>query len=162
TADRIAQTIVQAWNTRSPGGISFGQEYAAVGFNRRWVDASGKATMYGVDAQQRQREAAKQSGSDASYYQIDSANAEELRHIEGYEDHLVQIVAAYDRQRSLTGLVVNVPCPSQESEDEFALSADWWHETRMELRRRFGERLFILPQCSAAGDLSPHLLYGHS
>jgi hypothetical protein len=53
---------------------------------------------------------------------------------------------------------VNVPCPAQEQENLFVLSADWWHETRIELRKRFGEQLYILPQCSAAGDQSPHLL----
>ena len=37
------------------------------------------------------------------------------------------------------------------------ISADFWHDTRMELRRRLGEKLYILPQCSAAGDQSPHV-----
>ena len=39
------------------------------------------------------------------------------------------------------------------------LSADFWAETRQELRNRFGEGLFVLPQCSAAGDQSPHLIW---
>ena len=45
-------------------------------------------------------------------------------------------------------------------EGESFVSADFWHETRLELHRRFGDEVFILPQCSAAGDQSPHpLLY---
>ncbi|MDF2671224.1 MAG: hypothetical protein K0R67_3530 [Paenibacillus sp.] len=159
-ADQIAKAVARAWTKRALGGIAFGQEFAVVGFNRRWVDKNGRATMYGSDAQDRQLKAAKEQDGDTSFYGIDPSVADSFRHIEGYEDHSIQIVAAYDLQGDLTGLVVNVPCPSQESEDEFALSADWWHETRLELRRRFGEHVFILPQCSAAGDLSPHLLYG--
>jgi hypothetical protein len=80
-------------------------------------------------------------------------------HIEGYEDHSLGVLATVDPAGKLTGLLVNVPCPSQCSEHEFAVSADYWFETRQELRRRFGSGLFILPQCSAAGDQSPHLIY---
>jgi len=64
----------------------------------------------------------------------------------------------YDQDRKLTGIVVNVPCPSQVSEHIYQISADYWHETRVELRDRFGEQLFILPQCAPAGDQSPHVL----
>jgi hypothetical protein len=103
-----------------------------IGHNRRWVDTGGTATMYG------------------------NTSVPEFDHIEGYEDHRVGILATYDGAGALTGLVVNVPCPSQVSESDFRISADYWHETRTELRRRFGEGLHILPQCSAAGDQSPH------
>jgi hypothetical protein len=100
------------------------------------VDVSGKTTMYS------------------------KADMPGFSHIEGYEDHSVNLLATYDRQGKLTGLVVNVPCPSQVSESEFFISADYWHETRQLLRGRLGEGLFVLPQCSAAGDQSPHLLFG--
>jgi hypothetical protein len=134
-APRIAEAIKKAWAARSPGGVAFGMGYAVVGRNRRWVDVNGKATMYG------------------------KTDTPLFSHIEGYEDHSLGLVAAYDTAGKLTGLVVNVPCPSQTSEHEFALSADYWCETRAELRRRFGSDLFILAQCSAAGDQSPHLIY---
>jgi hypothetical protein len=84
----------------------------------------------------------------------------EFSHIEGYEDHGVGIMATLDPTGTLVGVVVNVPCPSQVSEQEYQVSADYWHETRGELRRRLGARLFVLPQCSAAGDQSPHILVG--
>jgi hypothetical protein len=80
-------------------------------------------------------------------------------HIEGYEDHSVNLLITRDDDGDLTGLVVNVPCPSQVDEHLFRLSADYWHETRTELRRRLGEDLPVLAQCSAAGDQSPHLLF---
>lgn len=128
-AKRITDTILRAWQSRAAGGVAFGLGYAVLGRNRRWVDVDG-VTIKGMV-----------NGS--------------VSHIEGYEDHSLHLLAVYDAQSKLTGLLVNVPCPSQVSESQFAISADYWHETRIELRRRFGDRLFILPQCSAAGDLAP-------
>jgi hypothetical protein len=134
-AERIAVAVRKAWAARAPGGVGFGMGYAVIGRNRRWVDTTGKACMYG------------------------NTDTPLFSHIEGYEDHSLGLVATIDPAGKLTGLVVNVPCPSQVSEIEFAISADYWCETRQELRRRFGKDLFILPQCSAAGDQSPHLIY---
>lgn len=135
--ERIGEAVLQAWNSRKEGGIAYGMDYAVVGRNRRWVNDDDKATMYGLNAEISDR----------------------FRHFEGYEDHSVNVVAVYDSAEALTGLLVNVPCPSQETESLFAISADWWCETRAELRRRFGGQLFILPQCSAAGELTSHLMY---
>jgi hypothetical protein len=99
------------------------------------VDQAGRATMYG------------------------ETNAPDFSHIEGYEDHSVNVLATYDEAGALTGVVVNVACSSQVDEGMFVLSADYWHDTRQELRQRLGDRLFVLPQCSAAGDQSPHMLF---
>lgn len=136
-ADRIVQAVVQAWTQRVPSGIGFGQGFAVIGRNRRWVDVEGNTTMYNLKA----------------------TNAHRFRHMEGYEDHSVNLLATYDSQGKLTGLVVNLTCPAQEGEHEFSISADFWHETREEIRRRWGSDLFVLPQCSAAGDISPHLMF---
>lgn len=138
-AGRIVEAVMKAWHSRRNGGMSFGQGTAVVGRNRRWVNSERKTTMYGLT----------------------SSVSDSFRHIEGYEDHSLDIVATYDKNLGLTGLIVNIPCPAQEIEGEFSLSADWWHETRSELRSRFGEHLYILAQCSAAGDQSPHLIYDH-
>jgi hypothetical protein len=132
TADLIAKAVVQSWNARAPGGISFGLGHAVVGRNRRSFDVNGKSTMY--------RDITKPDFS----------------HIEGFEDHGVNFIATYDPQGALTGLVVNLACPAQESESMYVLTADFWHDTRLELRRRHGEKLFIAAQCSTAGDQSPH------
>ncbi len=136
-AAQIATAISQAWQKRAPGGVAFGQDYAVIGRNRRWVDHDGVSTMYGLNKN----------------------TAERFDHIEGYEDHSLNLLATYDADKNLTGVVVNVPAPSQETESLFELSADYWHETRQELRARFGEKLYILPQCSAAGELTPHLIF---
>ena len=134
-AERIVAAVREAWTGRRPGSIAFGLGHAVVGRNRRWVSVSGQSTMYG------------------------NTDTADFSHIEGYEDHSVGVLATRDAEGRLTGLAVNVPCPSQVSEHEFKISADYWCETRAELRRRFGKDLFILAQCSAAGDQSPHLIW---
>ena len=135
-AERISEAVVHAWRNREPGGISFGTSHAVVGRNRRLTYADGTSQMYGKSA------------------------VPEFRYVEGYEDHSVQAMMTYDLNRTLTGIVVNVPCPSQVSEHIYRISADYWHETRVELRKRFGKELFVLPQCAPAGDQSPHVLIG--
>lgn len=82
----------------------------------------------------------------------------EFSHVEGYEDHSLNVLATYDTDNMLTGLILNLACPSQVNEGSWELTADFWHDTRVELRRRLGDRLFVLPQCSAAGDQSPHVM----
>lgn len=136
-ATRIVEAIATAWNTRAPGGISYGSGFAVLGRNRRWVDRDGVATMYGLNAQ----------------------NAERFQHIEGYEDHSVNLLATYDAENNLTGIIFNAPMTAQETGGLFAISADIWCEARQELRKRFGEKLYIYTQVSAAGELTPKLLY---
>lgn len=133
--ERIADVIEEAWNSRKEGSTLYGKGYAVVGRNRRWVNREGISTMYG------------------------KTDTELFSHIEGYEDHSVNLLVTKNSEGLVTGLVVNIPCPSQEEEGEFRISADYWHDVRVALRKRFGEKLFILAQCSAAGDQSPHLLY---
>jgi hypothetical protein len=138
TVDRIAQAVERAWAERAPGGIAYGMSQAVVGRNRRSVEASGKSTMYGDLARPG------------------------FSHIEGFEDHDVFFLGTYDAQGALTGLVVNVACPAQADESLFQLSADFWHDTRLELKRRHGEKLFIAAQCSTAGDIAPHFIRNSS
>jgi len=45
------------------------------------------------------------------------------------------------------------------TESAHFVSADFWHEARCEIRQRHGEEIFVLPQCSAAGDQSPHIMW---
>ena len=135
-AGKIAETIVEAFESRAPGGVAFGLGQAVIGHSRRWVDVGGQATMYG------------------------NTDTPDFSHIEGCEDHGVNVMATYDQGGVLTGLVLNVPCPSQVTEGEYTLSADYWHETRLELRARLGDTLHVLPQCSSAGDQSPHTILG--
>ena len=147
----VADAVAEAWQVKKPGGVSWGFGYAVVGHNRRVVyfdDLSkrpdfkpfpggfthGTAAMYG------------------------DTNDAQFSHIEGYVDHSLDLLFTWDQNKKLTGLVLNLPCPSQETGGESMISADFWHDIRTELRGRHGQDLHILPQCSAAGDISPHPL----
>ena len=133
---RIAEAVERAWKGREPGGIGFGLGHAVVGHNRRISYYSGETRMYG------------------------KTDDPEFSHVEGYEDHSVNVLATWSKARRLTGLAVNLACPSQVSESSYLISADYWHEVREELRRRLGAGLFVLSLNSAAGDQSPHILIG--
>jgi hypothetical protein len=132
--DRITDAAVEAWDSRAPGALAWGRSYAVVGFNRRTAYFDGSSRMYG------------------------RTDVPEFSHIEGHEDHAVELLFTFDAGHALTGVVVNVPCPSQCTESAYSVSADYWHETRQELRRRHGDGLHVLAQCSAAGDISPRTL----
>jgi hypothetical protein len=134
-ADRVAQAAAEAWTGRKPAGMSWGLGFASVGTNRRASDVSGKSAMYGKT-------------NDAGF-----------SHVEGYRDDAVEMLVLVDSDRKPTGVVVNVACTSQETENLKEVSADFWHETRGEIRKRLGQELHILPQCASAGDQSPHPLF---
>jgi hypothetical protein len=136
-ADRAADAAVEAWEQRTPRllGRAFG--HAVVGHNRRAVYQNGLALMYG------------------------KTNDPAFSHIEGYEDHSLDMLFVWEPDGRLSGVALDVPCPSQVEESLSRFSADYWHEVRVELRQRFGRHLQVLPLCGAAGDQSPHfLLYG--
>jgi len=128
---RIAQAVADAWQSRQPAGMAYGLGQASVGFNRRICFENGETRMYG------------------------NVRKREFTHIEGGDDTSIPIAAFYDAQDRLTGVIINVACPSQADEHKFEISADYWCQVRDHLRRKLGEHLFILPQCSAAGDLVP-------
>jgi hypothetical protein len=142
-AERIAAAVVTAWNSRSPSATSWALSYATVAHNRRNVafDAAtglprgGTTRMYGSTA----------------VPTFDS--------IEGGADTAVSLVFFWKPDGTLSGLVVNIPCPAQETETIEQLSADFWHEVRLELKRRLGEAVFVLPQCAAGGDCTSHLIW---
>jgi hypothetical protein len=134
-SDRIAEAVEQAWKNRKPGGVSFGLGHAVVGHNRLTAYAGGTSQMYG------------------------STDRPDFSHVEGYEDHSVNLLYTWNADRELTGVLINVAVPSQASGGS-RISADFWHDTRNELRHRLGEGLFLFPQCSAAGDQSPVVLVG--
>lgn len=91
-----------------------------------------------------------------------NTNDPKFSHIEGYEDHYVDLMFTWNQNRQMTGVIINLACPSQETEGDVYVSADFWHEIRTEIRKRHGKNIFILPQCSPAGDQSPHLLWNKS
>ena len=147
----ISEMIAEAWDKRAPGGIAYGYGYAVVAHSRRvcyFDDVSTrpgavKDSTYGIH------------GHAVMYGNTDDPN---FSHYEAGADHFVNLLYTFDSDGRLSGAIVNIPCPSQNSEDEEMLSADYWHDVRTEIRRRHGD-IFILPQCAAAGDLSPRILH---
>jgi hypothetical protein len=133
--ERLAKIAVRAWKSRKPAGVSWALGHSVVGFNRRAHYFDGKTVMYG------------------------GTNNESFSNLEGYEDHGQEMLFFWEGGRKLTGIVINVACPAQETEQMLKVSADFWHEVRQEIRRRYGRNIFIFPQCGAAGDQSPHLLW---
>ena len=134
--EQISAAAIEAWNTRVLGKIAYGQGTAVVGECRRLTTADRGGWMYALE---------------------DDPN---VLHAEGHVDHTVNVLSTYDNSGKLTGILVNVACPAQVGEAWRVISADYWNEVRLEVAARFGEDIYILPQCSAAGDISPHKLLG--
>jgi len=140
----VAEAIAEAYEKRKEGGIAYGYGYAAAAYNRRPVYsdynekefslAGGRAVMYGNTA------------------------LPGFSHYEGGADPFVNILFAFDKASKLTGAIVNVPCPSQCTEDMTLLSADYWHELRNEIVKTY-DGIYILGQCAGGGDLAPHQLH---
>ncbi|MCE5237410.1 hypothetical protein LLH23_02845 [bacterium] len=133
--EQLATAACEAWERRAEGYVGWGYSHAVIGENRRVRYFDDRAVMYG------------------------STSAADFSHIEGHVDHSVNLLCTYDAAQNLTGVLINVACPSQASESgQDFISADFWHDVREAVRRRHGAGLFVLPQCSAAGDQSPHRL----
>ena len=132
--DRLADVVESAWEGRQPGAISRGFAYAVVGHCRRAVYRDGSARMYGA------------------------ADREDFLGIEACDDHAVNLLFTHDASGALTGMLVNLACPSQCDEGKKEISADFWHDVRVSLRDRYGPAVHLLPQCAPSGDASPHLM----
>ncbi|EPR65543.1 hypothetical protein [Cyclobacterium qasimii] len=135
-ADKIAEGVISAWGKRKPGGMSLGLGHAVVGLNRLQALKHGKSRMYG------------------------NTNSPEFSHIEGYEDHSLNLMYFWDINKQLTGIIINIASPSQVSEHSYELSADFWHDTKVALRKSLGDSVYVLAQASSAGDQSPHVMVG--
>lgn len=148
---RAAEAVAEAYARRACGGIAYGYGYAVVAHSRRVVyfdDLSKRPgavinSTHGI------------SGHAAMY---GNTNDPMFSHYEAGADHFINLLYTFDAGGKLTGAVVNVPCPSQNSEGEYRLSASYWHEAREAIRAKYGN-IFILPQCAAGGDLSPRILH---
>lgn len=132
--DRLADAVAQAWNGRAPGAIRRGFGYAVVGRCRRAVYADGTGRMYG------------------------QTNQPDFQGLEACDDHTVNFLFTQNPAGILTGLIINLACPSQCDEHLCEFSSDFWHDVRMGLAQRFGSNVHLLPQCAPAGDASPHLM----
>lgn len=129
--DRISKAVTEAWDRRAEGMYATGFGRAAVGLCRRVCYDDGSAKMWG----------------DTNF-----ANFETL---EAGNDSGIELLFTYTPDKKLTGVIANVACPAQVLEHHSFMSADYWGGVKANLRAEFGEDLFVLGLCSAAGDQCP-------
>ncbi|NLB54248.1 MAG: hypothetical protein GX811_00500, partial [Lentisphaerae bacterium] len=146
--DGIAQAVSEAWNSKKDGAIAFGLGTAVVGHNRRatFVDSADSVTP-------------ETELNNYVSHMYGNTNDPTFRHIEGYEDHYVDLLYTFDTSENLTGVIINLACPSQETENNMEVSADFWYEVRTEIKKAFGDHVNVITQSSPAGDQSPHRLW---
>ena len=130
--EKLSDCIIEAWENRKAGKIAYGMGEATVGECRRIVVENKGGVMYADEAMQG------------------------ISHAEGHVDHSLNIMAAYDDKDDLTGIIINIACPSQVMEAMSVVSSDYWGEVRKLIAEKYGENIHLLPQCSPAGDQSPH------
>ena len=128
--EKVADAVVLAWENRKPGGFSWGLGNAVLGHNRRTVKFDGSARMYGV-------------------------NDPDFMHYEGIDDDRVQLLFFWDRNGALTGMVINTVATAQVTDGTNFISADFYHETRQAIRKKYGKDIFVFIQIGAAGDITP-------
>ncbi len=148
--EKAAQAIIEAWDTRSEGGIAYGYGYAVASHSRRVVYFKEEKLA------SNKRQYMTPPGYGVMY---GNTNDKLFSHYEAGADHFLNLMFTFDANEKLTGVVVNVPCPSQLSEHFTKLSADYWTEVRQMVAKEFGPDVFVLPQCAAAGDVSPRVLH---
>ncbi len=130
----LRDLIVEAWEKRTPGGISFAHDYAVVGFNRRpqfGTNEDKESIMYG------------------------DCSRDDFIGMEGGVDPSVELMYTWNPAGEVTGVICNVPCPSQVYELHCFLTADYWGCARSAIREKLGKNVYVLSMCGAAGDLAP-------
>jgi hypothetical protein len=130
-AAAIVSSAVQAWKARAPAQLGVAAGLASVGHCRRPLYLDGSAEMYGA------------------------TDRPDFMGMEGGQDDTVGVFGVWTAKGELTGLVVNVVCPSQVMEATYVVTADMYGEMRRLLREKLGRSVSILCHVGAAGDQAP-------
>lgn len=129
--DRIALAAKDAWQSKAPAYYANEFGRAAVGMCRRVHYDDGTSQMWG------------------------DTNTANFVSLEGGNDSGVELLYTFDKDKKLTGVVANIACPAQILEQRSFISGDYWGRTKQLLRNKFGENLYLLGLCGAAGDQCP-------
>ena len=129
--EKITKAIVEAWENRKYAKYAAGFGRAAIGMCRRVCYSDGSAKMWG------------------------DTNMASFTELEGGNDSGIEMLFFYDENEKLTGVVANVACPAQVLEHRLFISSDYWGKVKILLREKYGEDIFVLGLCSAAGDQCP-------
>lgn len=146
--NNIVDACCEAWTSRKEGGVGYGYGYAVVAHSRR--------TCYFVDRGAADPLAMAPNGHAVMY---GGTARPDFSHYEAGADHFLNVMFTFDAAEKLTGMILNVPCPSQVSENLEVLSSDYWHDVRELVKTEFGPDVKIVTQCGCAGDLSPRILH---
>lgn len=130
-ADRIAACVLDAWKNLAAGSFANAFGRAAVGMCRRVTFNDGSAQMWG------------------------NTNTAVFEAIEGGSDSGIELMYIFNDQKQVTGVVANIACPAQCVQHRLFVSPDFWGEVKMLIRKHFGDQVYLLPLCSAAGDQCP-------
>ena len=151
-----AETVIDAWDNRAEGSYAYGYGYAVVGHSRRvtYLDDTSLRPEFKQEAHQKY----KPLNVNGHAKMYGKTNDDMFAGYEGGADPYVNLLYTFDKEGQLTGAIINVPCPSQNSEMEWYLSASFWHEVRQILAEKYGD-IYMLPQCAAAGDTAPRILH---
>ena len=84
-----------------------------------------------------------------------NTNTAVFTELEGGNDSGIELLYVFDENKKLMGIVPNLACPAQCVQHRLFVSSDFWGEVKMRLRAHFGEDIYMLPLCSAAGDQCP-------
>ena len=115
-AHKAAEAVSEAYESRAEGAIAYGYGYAVVSHSRRVVyfddltkreDADPFNALY-VDGHARM---------------YGDTNDTMFSGYEAGADHFINIFYTFDKNKKLTGAIINVPCPSQNSEHELYITA---------------------------------------
>ena len=129
--ERIAKAAVMAWENKKSARFATGFGRAAIGMCRRVCYSDGSAKMWG------------------------DTNMASFTELEGGNDSGIEMMFFYDDNEKLTGVLANIACPAQVLEHRMFISSDYWGKVKVLLREKYGEDIFVLGLCSAAGDQCP-------
>ena len=150
-AEKAADCIISAYNDRTEGGFAYGYGFAVVGFQRRVAYFDDLSLRPGAVNN-------STHGVNGKVKMYGDTKDPQFSHYESGADPFVNFLFTFDKNDNLTGAIVNVPCPSQCIESEWYYSADYWHDVRQAIRKKYGN-IFVLAQCAAAGDVAPRQLH---
>ncbi len=130
-ADKIFDAVVKAWENKQKGYYRNGFGRAVVGMCRRVCYDDKSALMWG------------------------DTNSPNFTELEGGNDNGIELIFTYDENKKLTGVIANIACPSQVVEHRSYISSDYWGKVKENIRKVYGNDVFVLGLCSAAGDQCP-------
>jgi hypothetical protein len=152
-SDQAADAICEAYDKRMPGGVTYGYGYAVVAHSRR--------TVYFDDISKRPgTELNSLTSLHGHAVMYGNTNDDNFSHYEAGADHFINIMYTFTSDGELSGAIINIPCPSQNSESEAnrRLTSDFWYDIKGKIREKHGN-IPILAQCAAGGDLSPRIMH---